>query len=41
MTTLDKPIFRELAADDKEQEITEITSVCMNCYKDVSKNKEK
>lgn len=36
MTTLDKPIFRDLAADDKDQEITEITSVCMNCYEDVS-----
>lgn len=36
MTALDKPIFRDLAADDKDQEITEVTSVCMNCYEDVS-----
>lgn len=27
-----KPIFRELNADDENPEITEIESLCMNCY---------
>jgi hypothetical protein len=31
------PLFRDLAADDPEPEITEIESLCMDCGENVSK----
>lgn len=31
-----KPVFRELQADDHDPEITEISSLCFNCGKDVA-----
>lgn len=34
--THQEPIFKPLAADDTDQEPTEIESLCMNCYKKVS-----
>lgn len=33
---MEKPIFRDLAADDPDQEATEIESLCMNCEKNVN-----
>lgn len=30
-----KPLFRALTAEDPEPEVTEIESLCMNCYKNV------
>ncbi len=36
MDAIKKPIFRNLHADD-DPEATEIQSLCMNCFKDVSK----
>lgn len=29
----EKPLFRDINADDEEQEVTEIESLCLNCYK--------
>lgn len=38
MTTVQqKPIFRDLTAEDPEPEVTEIESLCMNCHANVSK----
>lgn len=31
-----EPLFKPLAADDIDQEPTEIESLCMNCYKKVN-----
>ena len=30
-----KPIFEDLNADNDEQDVTEIESLCMKCYKQV------
>jgi hypothetical protein len=30
------PLFRPLSAEDEEQQPTEIESLCMNCYRNVS-----
>jgi hypothetical protein len=31
-----KPVFRDLQADDADPEITEISSLCFNCGEDVN-----
>ena len=32
------PLFRNLNADDEDQETTEIESCCMNCFQTVNNN---
>lgn len=36
MSIEDKPVFRDLSAEDPDQEVTEVESMCMNCHKNVS-----
>ncbi|CAF5096883.1 unnamed protein product, partial [Rotaria magnacalcarata] len=31
-TTANRPIFAALSADDAESQLTEMESLCMNCY---------
>jgi hypothetical protein len=33
---INKPVFRDLQADDADPEITEISSLCFNCGEDVN-----
>lgn len=33
------PLFRPLSAEDEEQQPTEIESLCMNCYRNVSQGR--
>ena len=33
--TMDKPLFRDIQADDDDPEITEIESLCMRCESQV------
>lgn len=40
MENTERPLFRDLNADDPNPEITEIESYCMNCEKNVSFLKE-
>lgn len=35
MTATEKPVFRDLSADDPDPEVTEVESMCMNCHKNV------
>ena len=37
ISTSNKPVFRELQADDPEPETTEIESLCVNCGENVRK----
>lgn len=34
-TSVDKTLFGELSADDPDQVVTEIESMCMNCHDNV------
>lgn len=35
-TKLTQPIFRDLTGEDPDPEITDIESLCMNCFEQVS-----
>lgn len=35
-TALNKPLFRDINADDDDPEITEMESLCMHCHESVS-----
>lgn len=34
--TSEDPVFKNLSADDIDHTVTEIESVCMNCFENVS-----